>query len=66
MMKEKSGACCDLSLLLGGSLCALVWYTYGCLLDDANISVSKIWYLITQIQVYKRQYETYPVSLGAL
>jgi len=37
MVKEKSAASCDLSLLVGGTLSAAVWYLYGVLVDDFNI-----------------------------
>ncbi|XP_005099449.1 sugar transporter SWEET1 isoform X1 [Aplysia californica] len=37
MVREKSAASCDLSLLLGGTLSASVWYLYGVLVEDVNI-----------------------------
>ncbi|KAK0060222.1 sugar transporter SWEET1-like isoform X1 [Biomphalaria pfeifferi] len=37
ILKEKSGDCCDLSMLLGGTLCAITWCLYGSLVKNFNI-----------------------------
>lgn len=37
IFKEKSTRCCDLPMLLGGTLNGGVWYLYGMLMNDINI-----------------------------
>ncbi|CAL1526580.1 unnamed protein product [Lymnaea stagnalis] len=37
IFKEKSTRCCDLPMLLGGTLNGGVWYLYGILMNDINI-----------------------------